>query len=383
MKKIKVAQIRSYFGVITVCFVLILATFINVVRADQYDAQIQALQTYNNNNQAVANQLGVQASSYQDAINKLQAQISGLQAAIAANQQQNDKVQQQIDKAQADLTQQKQVLGEDIKAMYLEGQTSTLEVLASSKDLSDFVDKQQARNAVSDKVKDTVAKISDLEAQLKSQQAQLQQLIKEQQSQNDQLTADQNKQAQLLAYTEGQKAAYDQQISVNNSQIGALRAQQAAANRQLDGSGQVITSGSCGGGYPASASGPLGSWGCNYSLDNTIDNFGMYNRECVSYTAWMVYKNYGYMPNWGGSGNANQWPGDARAAGIPTGYTPKVGSVAIYMGNASTDPFGHAMWVVGVSGNSIHVYSYNDYYDGNFYDHWVNGAGLTYIYFGG
>jgi hypothetical protein len=42
--------------------------------------------------------------------------------------------------------------------MYLEGKTSTLEMLASSKDLSDFVDKQQSRNAVQSKVKDTMAK---------------------------------------------------------------------------------------------------------------------------------------------------------------------------------------------------------------------------------
>jgi surface antigen len=108
----------------------------------------------------------------------------------------------------------------------------------------------------------------------------------------------------------------------------------------------------------------------------------MYNRECVSYTAWKVYQTYGYMPYWGGSGDANQWPGDAEAAGIPVGTTPKVGSVAIYMGGAS-DPWGHAMWVVGVNGDTITVDQYNLYYDGNFYETTINGAGLTYIYFGG
>ena len=109
----------------------------------------------------------------------------------------------------------------------------------------------------------------------------------------------------------------------------------------------------------------------------------MYNRECVSYTAWMVYKTYGYMPNWGGYGNANQWPADARAAGIPTGSTPKVGSVAIYMGGG-TDPLGHAMWVKSVNGNgTITVDQYNLYYDGNFYETTIPSSGLIYIYFGG
>ena len=38
--------------------------------------------------------------------------------------------------------------------------------------------------------------------------------------------------------------------------------------------------------------------------------------QCVSYTAWKVYQKNGYMPYWGGVGNANQWPGNADSAGI-------------------------------------------------------------------
>ena len=83
--------------------------------------------------------------------------------------------------------------------------------------------------------------------------------------------------------------------------------------------------------------------------DTIADSWGMWNRECVSYTAWKVYQTYGYMPYWGGVGNANQWPGDAQAAHIPTGSTPRVHSVAISMGGA----FGHATYVESVNGNSI------------------------------
>jgi len=375
MRKINLQITRSWFGVIVVCCVLVLATVINNVRADQFDQQIQALQNQNAGNQAISDQLAAQASNYQDAVNKLQDEINGLQAQIDANQQKSQQLQQQIDQAQAQLDQQKKILGEDIKAMYLDGQTSTLEILASSKDLSDFVDKQQARNAVSDKVKDTVAKINDLQAQLKSEQAKLKQLIKDQQAQNAQLAGAQGEQNQLLAFTDGQKAAYDQQIQANNAQIATLRAEQLAANHSLGGS--VVYSGACGGSYPADAAGPYGHWGCNYPKDNTIDNFGMLNRECVSYTAWMVYLTYGHMPYWGGVGNANQWPGDAQAAGIPTGSIPRVNSVAIYTGGA----FGHAMWVDGVSGNYIHVRQYNFNLDGNYSEMTINGAGLTYIYF--
>ncbi|HMR72992.1 MAG TPA: CHAP domain-containing protein, partial [Candidatus Saccharibacteria bacterium] len=114
-------------------------------------------------------------------------------------------------------------------------------------------------------------------------------------------------------------------------------------------------------------------------LDSLVDSWGMYNRECVSYTAWKVFQKNGYMPYWGGRGNANQWPANARAAGIPTGSTPKVGSVAVSM----SGPYGHTMWVEAVNGNQIYVSQYNYYYNGwgNYSEMWLNASGLIYIYF--
>lgn len=353
------------------------------VSADIYQQQIDSLNAQNAQAQNSADNLGVQAASYQDEINQLQVQISTLQDAINTNQNKQNQIQAQIQADQDEITQEKQTLANVIHTMYVSGQVSTVEILASSKNISDFVDAETYRSAVSNEIQNLVTKISNLEDQLKQQNAQLQIVINTESQQNAQLTANEQKQQSLLAYTQAQQDAYNQQIQSNQSRIAVLRAEQIAANKRLlNGGGSIITTGSCGGTYPASAVSPGGTWGCDYPLDNTIDNWGMYNRECVSYTAWMVYENYGYMPYWGGSGNANEWPANAEAAGIPIGSTPKVGSVAIYMGGAG-DPFGHAMWVVGVSGNMITVDQYNLYYDGNFYETTINGSGLTYIYFGG
>lgn len=356
----------------------------SIVHADQFDAQINALQNQNSAARNLVNGLQAQAGSYQDAINTLQDQINALTAAIQANQAKQAELQQQITANQLAIEQKRNSLADDIKTMYIDGQMTTIEELATSNNLSDYVDKEEYRTSVQNQLNAKIAEIANLQAQLQQQKAQLDVFVSSEQQQNQQLASTQSQQQQLLSYNEGQQAAYNQQIAANQSQIASLRAQQAAANRRLDSSGQVITSGSCGGSYPATASGYYGPWGCNYAHSSDfqpgcsyLDSWGMCNRECVSYTAWMVYSTYGI--NTTGFGNANQWPASARSAGIPTGSTPKVGSVAIYSGGA----FGHAMWVIGVSGNQIHVYSYNDGYDGNFYDHWVNASGLTYIYFGG
>jgi peptidoglycan DL-endopeptidase CwlO len=370
-KQKKSNMVRIKFLIFTIVTALLLAGATLVggsVKADQFDAQIQALESQNAANQAQADSLAATAASYQQAVDALNAKIDALQSAIVSTQSQIDALQAQITAAQAELDHEKKVLGENIKTMYLEGDVSTLEILASSKDLSDFVNKQEYRNSVSDKVKSSVDKINSLKAELLKQQHQQQDLLKDQQSQQSQLQADQSQQTALLNYTEGQKAAYDSQIKSNNDAIVQLRVQQAAANRRLGG---VPIAGDPGhGGYPA-------EWG-NAPQDSLIDSWGMYNRECVSYTAWKVYQTFGYMPYWGGSGNANQWPGDAQAAGIPTGSVPRVHSVAISMAGG----FGHAMWVEAVNGSTIYVSQMNYDLAGHYSEMSINGSGLIYIYFG-
>jgi surface antigen len=371
-QKNKNKMVRIKFLIMTLVLGALLAAGTIVggtVKADQFDEQINALRQQNNGLQVQANSLAVTAASYQQAVDQLQAIINSLQQNIVNTQNQIDQLQQQIEQAQIELDQQKQVLGQNIRTMYLEGDISTLEILASSKDLSDFVNKQEYRNTVSDKVKAAVDKINDLKAQLTKQQKEQQGLLADLQIQQNQRQAEESQQAALLNKTEAEKAQYDQQINSNNSQISSLRAQQAALNRQLGG---VPSAGDPGhGGYPA-------VWN-NSPQDSMLDSWGMYNRECVSYTAWKVFQTYGYMPYWGGSGNANQWPGDARAAGIATGTVPKAHSVAIW----NVGAFGHAMWVEAVSGNTIYVSQYNYDYNGHYSEMSISASGLTYIYFGG
>lgn len=356
------------------------------VKADQFDDQINALRQQNVANQAEANSLAATAASYQQAIDSLNQRIVNLQSAIDDTQSKITQLNAQIAQAQAELEKEKMVLGENIKTMYLEGDVSALEVLAASKNLSEFVNKEEYRNSVANKIKTSVDKINALKAELTKQQRQQQGLLKDQQTQQSEMQSAQQQQTAMLNYTEGQKAAYDSQIASANSQIVQLRAQQIAANRRLVSSGNVsiVSMGSCGGGYPADAVGPQGRWGCNYAKDNAVDNWGMLNRECVSYTAWKVFQAYGNMPNWGGVGNANQWPADAVAANIPTGSTPKVGSVAIGVNPNWFGAVGHSMWVEAISGDKILVSQYNFSSPGQYSEMWINTSLIyKFIYFGG
>ena len=356
-----------------VAFVVVLAAVLaggGFVLADQFDEQIRQLQSQNDANRAASNSLADQAGSYQEAINVLEGQINGLQQAIVTTQTKSDALQVEIDANQKELDHQKYVLGLNIKTMYIEGQISTLEILASSKNLSDFVDKEQYRISVQNKVKDTVDKITALKLELEQQQRTLQSLMADLEKQKADLAASRDQQSQLLAFTTAQKAEYDKQIKGNNVKISELRRQQAIANAALFGGGEIIQNSRCDI-YPQ-------NW-CNAPMDSIVDTWGMYNRECVSWTAYRVAVSCRYMPYWGGRGNANLWDDNARDAGIPVDGNPRVGDVAI----SNSGYYGHSMYVEAVHDDgTIAVSQFNHNWQGTYsFVPRMNKGNLVFIHF--
>ncbi len=357
---------------VVMAVILGLGTAVSIrVSADQFDQKINTLEKQNARKQDAVAQLEDQASSYQDAINKLQAQISSLQQSIDTNHAKQAQLKKQIAEAQVELDKQKQILGASVRAIYVGGQVTTLEMLASSNNLSDFVDKQVYQSTVQDKVKNALDEVTALKLKLQDQKAEVEKLLLDLQTQQSQLSEARNKQDQLLSYNQSQQNTYNKQIQSNQSKIADLRAQQAAINAQHF-LGYTIVAGHNGRDtYPD-------TWR-NAPQDSMIDAWGMFNRECVSYTAWKVASSGRYMPYWGGSGNANQWPDNARAAGIPVSGSPRAGDIAIaYWGS-----FGHAMHVDSVNGDgTINISQYNWDYHGTYSEiYHFTASGLVFIHF--
>jgi surface antigen len=341
------------------------------VYADRFDDKINALQQEINDYQAQAAALGAQADTLQNQLADLAAQKATIESQINLSQAKYDKLINDIAATEKKISDNKDALGHTIADMYISDTISPLEMVASSKNIGDYVDKQAYQSSVSDQLQQTITEINDLKAKLESQKTDVERVLADQKSQQTALAAKSAEQAQLLADTQGQEAAYQSLSSQRNQQINDLRSQQAAAMRVA---GSIGNGSVGGGGYP-------GSW-ANAEQDTIIDDWALYNRECVSYTAWKVASTGRFVPNFGGAGNANQWPDTTARYGIPNGSTPKAGSVAIWYVGA----YGHAMYVEAVNGDgTITVSDYNNNSDGGGwgrYHYYVrSAAGLTYIYF--
>jgi surface antigen len=364
-----------------------LAQAVSCSSASACQQQINSLTNQSSNAKQSLSGLQSQASGYQDSVNQLQSQISSMQSQLYANQSKQASLQQQITTNEQEIATKKSTLSDDVKTMYVGGQMSTIEELATSKNLSDYVDKQEYQTVVQNQLTTIIQQIGTLQQTLQSQKTQVDQLVATEETQNNQLASAESQQQALLGYNQSQQADYNQQISANSSSISQLKATLTALNN-VSGSTE-ITGGTCGGGYPTSTKSSITgvNWGCNLPQDNTEDNWGMLNRECVSYTAFMVSTNYGISTSdWG---DAYQWITAAESHGYTVDQTPSAGAIAIRGRDYSVaGDVGHAMYVVSVNGSdSITVDEYNEHYNGTFDERtfapssYADRGGMYYIHF--
>jgi surface antigen len=236
----------------------------------------------------------------------------------------------------------KAILGENVRQIYQQSSITPLEILASSKNFSDFIDRQQYLDRIKDHIQDAANAIVVLKQQLEKDKADAEALLKQQQGLKDGLAIQQAQASQLLADTQGQEANYQAQVSDAKNKLNAIVAARAAAIH----SGNLSVSSSGCGGYPA-------IW-CNASQDSLVDDWYYYNRECVSYVAWKRYATGHAAPY--GWGNAYQW-----TSHITHYSNPQPGDVAVWgqYANNYIGYYGHVAYVESNNGGSITFSQYN------------------------
>ena len=376
---------------VTVSVLLVLASALQItqaVRAEDYDQKIAQIQAQIDQYQAQAAVLNGQADSLQKELNGLSAQKNVIQGQINLKQAEYDKLVAQIADNEKKIQEDQDALGNTIADLYVASDVSPLEMLASSKNIGDYVDKEAYRNSVRESLTQTIAGIKKIKRQLEAQKKDVERVLAEQKFARDELAAKENQQAQLVSQTRGQEAAYQKLVGEREGQKLELQKQQQAAieaaARRAGGTINILPGDPNKGGYPWEAGCwvDANAWSHGGADGNGGDPLGYGCRQCVSYTAYRVGARTGNYPRYWG--NANQWPASARAAGYSTGSTPRVNSVGVISAGA----YGHVVWIEAVNGDgTVDVSQYN-YYNaggpgwGNYSKMRVSAATYdTYIYF--
>ncbi|MBP5634182.1 CHAP domain-containing protein [Candidatus Saccharibacteria bacterium] len=347
------------------------------------NAKISNLRAEMNGYEKQANALANEAKSIQGEINSLRIQQNKLKAEIQLKEAERQKLMAEIETIEKRISDNSETVGYTIAQYYYNSEVSTLERIVSADSFSSFIDEEMQLSSISDTLSAIIEENKNLKAELEVKKKNAERMIEDLKGQKAQLATLENQQAVLLAQTRASEATYRQMKNQVASQKAALEEEQqkilADLARQYNATN--VTAGDPNkGGYPYSGRCPAAK------LNGTqfADQWGMYICECVSYAAWKVYSTYGYMPYWGGRGNAKQWIGNARGAGYKVSSIPKPGTVGISTGGA----YGHAVWVEAVSGTRVYISQYNyrnaatGYRPGEYSEQWIDQGMYQYIYFG-
>lgn len=357
--------------------------------ADQYDDQINALQQQANQYQAAANEKQKQADTLANKLQDLANQKASVQTQIDLSQAQYNKLQDQIKQTEQKISDNKDALGSTIADLYVDNTISPLEMLASSKNIGDYVDKQTYQSSIQDTLTKTISTIKDLKTKLEGDKAAVKDVLDKQNAQKNSLVAIANQQQQLLDKTKGEEAAYQTQAAAAKTQLESVSAQQRAFYESLvsHGGASAGVSGDFQYSNLTPSDGGSGCGGGGYPLcgpqDSYADQWGLYNRECVSYVAWALVNRFGkYVGHFGGAGNAYEWPSTApRTSGAVRVYDPQPGDAVILPQSGSFAPIGHAMVVESVNGSTVHVSQYNFYGSGAYSSMDIQNSGVIYLRF--
>jgi surface antigen len=332
--------------------------------ADEYDDRIRVLQADMARYQAEADRLNGESITLQNALNQITNEKNAIQAQVDLSQAQYDQLVIEIAATEKSIKDNQDGLGTTLADLYVDGDISPIEMLASSQNISDFLNKQEYRNSIRDQLSTTIKTVKDLKTKLSQQKVDVEKVLATQKAARDSLVAKESEQQALVNQTNNDEAAYQNLIASSAEQIAQARATQAAIRARLNGSGGyvLVDSGSLSD-YPwhngnCPMQGYMSTGGSN---GNGGDGYGYGCRQCASYVAWRIAKETGIYYSWG---NAKDFTQNAINAGYQAG-PPSAGSIAVMDPAKAGQGFGHVAWVEAVSGNMITISQYNyDYGQG-------------------
>lgn len=247
---------KTTYAVFVTAVAIVVGMPIGVLAADLQQQQQNLNQKIEQNKENLE-RTGKKINTLSGQISALEDSIKGLESKISKNQSKIVSTVQQIDVSKQKLEKRKQVLSESMRQMYFENDASVLEMVASSNNLSDFLDKQEYRNSVQGEIKNALDEIEELKKQLEDKKAALEKQQNELAADKRAVESQRSKKSELLATTKGKEANYQKQLEKAQAAKNRVDAEIAELARQL--AAQAAQNASSNGNYTNGVNAGLGT----------------------------------------------------------------------------------------------------------------------------
>lgn len=291
--------------------------------------------------EARAKELAASTRTLEGEVARLDAEIVALEDEIARNQAIANDLNEQIILNTEKLNLQQVALAKLLVEMHFEPEADPITLLASSKSIGDFAEKQSRQSTAQAQITTSAKAIRQLKEELEKQKESVDALIASSEISRNQIAARRNEQASLISRYQNDSAAYERD-SLDAREI--MQREIAAEIARFNSSGVV------GEGYNSYP------WAGRCPQDNVkYLVVGGYVCQCTSYAGWKAQEYFGiYISSWG---NARDWGYSAQRQGYVVNDTPSAHSIAY----STSGIYGHVMWVESVNANgTINLTEYNN-----------------------
>jgi surface antigen/peptidoglycan hydrolase CwlO-like protein len=297
-----------------------------------------------------AEKLSRKASSLKNTIAELDVEIKKALAKIELTAAKVAQLEIELAQAQEELDRQKGLLKASMRALYVRGDASTVELIVGSDSFSEFMDEQEYLERLKLGIQDSTEKVVELKLKIQAQKEEQEKLLDQQEAAKNALAGARTEKANLLSETRGEEKAFRNRIE------RLTREQDKTFQEILKRSNDIIIGG---GSYPwhhavCGATGKKEGFCPGYEWHikgDYRDPWGYFYRNCTSYAAWKINKDKHSVPS---LGNGGQWYDNAPK--YARGKEPKVGAAVSF----DIGTWGHVAYVEAVYGNGqISISEYN------------------------
>lgn len=149
---------------------LVMAAYMPTYRASaDLNSEIAALESQIDGFQSEVTRLRGEANTYENAYNQLNAEKNAIQAQVNLSQARYDKLVSDIAANEKKMGDQQKVMSNAISDLSSESTTSPIELLASSKNIGDYIDQQEYSSSIRDTLETSINQIKKLKEELKKQ----------------------------------------------------------------------------------------------------------------------------------------------------------------------------------------------------------------------
>ena len=287
------------------------------------------------------------AESVGEAVKQLEAEINTLNAEIKESEEKVANLTSEIEKTEKKLAENQSALAEMLINMHFSTDSEPITILAGSKSISDFAEKQAREDVAKQEIAAASERVKQLKTDLNKQKTEAEIALKSSEDKKSLVVSKQSSQRSL-----------QEQYNKSADDASALA---SYWEEQLKALAWTPPSNSTGNGTR--------SWGANntypYRYNCPQDNvrysaYGGAVCQCTSYASYKAYEKWGITNTWGGHAynyvNAVGYTVPSTGVKTYVDKNPAANTIAIQLGGA----YGHVMWVEGVNADgSINVTEYN------------------------